>query len=273
MKYRIIDLKEKYPVKGGTLECICIDNPWDIGHKDWSRPALIVVPGGGYQGTSNREGEVVATHFLAQGFQVFVLKYLCKPDGVCYPEQLFELSCAIDHVRKNASDYNVNPDEIFTIGFSAGGHLVADQSDEYATVSNRLGVSLDCMPTAVGLGYPVIDEHDGSFENLLCGYEKATAAKIKDDLNLNRRVGKHTSPTFIWTTAEDNLVPVGNSLRYALALSENGIPFEMHVYTKGLHGLSTGSLEINEECEALKPVSAWIRDCANFFRMFTKERF
>ena len=273
MVCNIIGLKDFYPVKGGVLKGVCIDNPWDIGHKDWSRPALIVVPGGGYQGTSRREGEVVATHFLAQGFQVFVLEYLCRPQGVSYPEQLFELCCAIDYVRKNASEYNINPNEIFTLGFSAGGHLVADQSDEYESVSERIGVPLDCKPTAVGLGYPVIDEHDGSFENLLFGYDKTTAEKLNGDLKLNTRVGKYTPPTFVWTTAEDNLVPVGNSLRYALALAENSIPFELHVYQKGLHGLSTGSLEINEESDALKPLSAWISDCVRFFRSYISENF
>ena len=273
MIYKNIELKKAYPVNGGALEVICIDNPWDEGHEDWRRPAVIVVPGGAYYLTSKREGMPVGSEFLARGFQVFILYYLCSKENVHYPEQLIELACSVDHVRKNAEEYHVNPEEVFVIGFSAGGHLVADLSNEYTNVSEKAGVMLDSKPTAVGLGYPVIDDHDGSFDNLLFGYDEKTAEKLKNELKLSRRVGKHTPPTFIWATADDKCVSVDNSLRYALSLSENDNPFELHVYQKGNHGVSNGSFEVNLYDPSLKILSAWVNDCARFFRSYCKEKF
>ena len=273
MIYKKIDLKKTYPVKGGVLEAICADNPWDYGHEEWRRPAVIVVPGGGYWFVSKREGEMVANEFLARGYQVFILHYLCRPQGAFYPEQLIELSCSIDHIRKNSKEYNVNEKEVFALGFSAGGHLVADLSNEYSAVPDIAGIMLDCRPTAVGLSYPVIDRHDESFDNLLFGYEKDVAERLKNELELTKRVTENTSPTFIWATSDDNYVSVGNSLRYALALADKSIPFELHVYKKGVHGLSTGSLEINEQSDGLRPLSDWISDCARFFRSYCVEKY
>ena len=273
MIYKKIDLKKTYPVKGGVLEAICADNPWDYGHEEWRRPAVIVVPGGGYWFVSKREGEMVANEFLARGYQVFILHYLCRPQGAFYPEQLVELSCSIDHIRKNSKEYNVNEKEVFALGFSAGGHLVADLSNEYSAVPDIAGIMLDCKPTAAGLSYPVIDRHDESFDNLLFGYEKDVAEKIKKELELNKKVTENTSPTFIWTTSEDNLVPVGNSVRYALALSEQKVPFELHVYPKGWHGLSVCSLEINPDYPTSSISSTWVNDCARFFRDYCEEKY
>ncbi|MFQ9737359.1 MAG: alpha/beta hydrolase [Christensenellaceae bacterium] len=168
-----ISLKEAYGIEGGQLECILCESPFDAPAPDWKRPAVIVVPGGAYWGVSKREGEPVASQFLARGFQTFILTYLCSPDGVSYPEQLIELSAAVDYVKKHAAEYNVNADEVFVVGFSAGGHLTADLAVEYASVKEKSGLELDCRPKAVGLGYPVISSkagHEDSYINLLSGY-------------------------------------------------------------------------------------------------------
>ena len=157
MKTCKIDLKKQYSfVEGGTLECIVMEKPYDAD-KVWKRPAVIVVPGGGYGMVSKREGQPVASAFLARGFQTFILDYLCGGEnGYGYPEQLFELSAAVDYVKKNAEELCVNADEIFVIVFSAGGHLVGNLAVEHQNVSKKAGVELDCKPTAVGLSYPVI---------------------------------------------------------------------------------------------------------------------
>ena len=152
-----INLKDHYNVKGGTLRALCSSNPFDGGHEEWRRPALIVVPGGGYHFVSVREAEPVASKFYASGFQVFVLNYLCRPDGVVYPVELLELSSAIDYVKSHAQEFFVNPEEVFAIGFSAGGHLVADMSNEYENVPENYGGKLDCRLTGAALCYPVID--------------------------------------------------------------------------------------------------------------------
>ena len=279
MRYFCKKLDELYPLKGGVLKCYIMDNPWDAdneGRENWKRPAVIVVPGGGYHFISNRESEAVASKFFAAGFQCFVLEYLVKPQGAFYPEQLFELSCAIDFVRKNAKDFCINADEIFTIGFSAGGHLVADQSCEYPTVSERMGEKLDCRPTAVALSYAVINDQDGTFENLLFGYSNDEKMRLKEQLLIDKLVGKHTPPTFIWTTAEDTVVPPTNSLNYASALSKANVPFELHIYPKGQHGKSTGDLEINYHdtvCPDWKCLDGWVDECTRFLRSYCKEEF
>ena len=277
-----IDLKSDYPVKGGTLKGLIMDNPWDDCYEErlnWKRPALIVVPGGTYYNVSKREGETVVSKFFAKGFQVFLLEYLCRPQGVSYPEQLFELSCAIDYVKNNAKKYNINKDEIFTVGFSAGGHLVCDQSNEYPTVSERLGRDIDCRPTAVALGYPVINDHNDSFDFLLFGYNDENKKRLKEYLKLDRLVTENTPPTFVWTTAEDSVVSPINSLEYCMALTKKHIPYELHIYPKGEHGKSTGSLEENDEKDwrsdysEWKFLKNWLEEAIRFFRSFIKEKF
>ena len=277
MKAYFISLKEHYSfLEGGNLECILSEYPWDgentIG---WKRPAVIVVPGGGYAMVSKREGIPVASAFFAKGFQTFVLWYEVAPDAV-YPEQLLELSSAVDYVKKHAEELNVNADEIFVVGFSAGGHLTADLAVEYASVSQKVGVALDCKPTAVGLGYPVISNthgHFGSYQNLLTGYTEEAKAELLKTLNLNEAVTKDTPPAFIWTTANDQVVPCDNALRYALALAEHGIEYELHVYPRGQHGASTGSLEINVEKPEYAEIKGWVDMCAKFFRMYSAEKY
>ena len=277
MKSFTLNLKEEYTfLQGGTLQAIIEAMPYDGNPTDWKRPAVIVVPGGGYGNVSAREAEPVATAFLARGFHTFILKYLCAPQGVRYPEQLLELASAVDCVRKNAEEWNVNPDEIFVVGFSAGGHLTANLAVEYPVVSQKAGVELNCKPTAVGLGYPVISKvngHQGSYINLLQGYSEEEQAELLKTLNLNEAVSETTAPAFLWATAEDGAVPVDNTIRYAQALSERGIAFEVHIYPKGNHGLSTCNHENNVITPYLRRTSRWVDDCAAFFRLYIKEDF
>lgn len=283
MKNIIVDLQKEYGLQGGTLECICADFPWDRREQapTWKRPALIVVPGGGYGMVSKREAEPVAFEFFARGFQTFILTYLVGGEnGVSYPEQLFELAASVDYVKKHAEEFNVNPDEVFAVGFSAGGHLTANLAVEHQNVSEKFGKTLDCKPTAVGLSYPVIsyvDGHRGSYENLLYGYTDEARAELLKTLCLENAVSEHTPPAFIWTTAKDTAVPPSNALRYALALNEKEIDYELHVYPRLNHGASTASLEINPVSEEtqreLRRVSRWIDDCAEFFRMYIQEKY
>ncbi len=276
MKTFKINLKEKYSfLQGGELSGLLMDCPMD-GNPTWKRPALIVVPGGGYHMCSKREGEPIAAEFWTRGYQVFVLNYLCAPQGVRYPEQLLELSSAVDYVRKNAEEFCVNPDEIFVVGFSAGGHLTCNLAVAHQNASKKAGVALDCKPTAVGLCYPVISRdygHLASHNNLLKGYSEEEAAELLKEVNLDELVGEQTPPAFIWSTVTDACVPPVNSLRFALALNTAGVAYELHVYPHGAHGLSTGSLEINAESPSLKRISRWMTDCDLFFRNYIVEKF
>lgn len=277
MQRELVDLKKEYGIAGGTLECITVGPLFDVNASEWKRPAVIVVPGGGYAHVSKREGDSVAAAFLARGFQTFILTYTVWPNAA-YPDQLIQLAAAVDHVKKNAEKYHVNPDEIFAVGFSAGGHLTADLSVEYAEVSKKAGIELNARPTAVGLAYPVIARkygHIGSHDNLLDGYTDEAKAELMQVLELDQAVTKDTPPAFIWSTAGDTAVPPVNSLRYAEALLKNGVLCELHVYPQGGHGLSTCDHEVNEgqNREYLAKNAKWLDDCAAFFRLFVKEEF
>ena len=282
MKAYTIDLKNEYPLQGGSLACILMDEPFDAPTPAWKRPAVIVVPGGGYGMVSKREGEQVAFEFLNRGFQTFILTYLIGGEnGVSYPEQLFEVASAVDYVKKNAETLRVNPEEVFVVGFSAGGHLTGNLAVEHQNVSQKMGKELACKPTAVGLCYPVISQkhgHQGSYNNLLWGYSDEAKAELLKTLNLNEAVSDQTPPAFIWTTAKDKCVPPDNALRYALALDEKGIDYELHVYPRLDHGKSTAILENNwvgnNETEAdFKRVHHWCEDCVEFFRLYITEKF
>lgn len=274
MKYQTIQLKERYNVQGGMLTVLAGDKPFDY-EADWKRPAVIVVPGGGYGMVSKREAEPVAFAFLAKGFHVFILNYMVAPDAR-YPEQLLELACSVDYLKKNADALSLNKEEIFVVGFSAGGHLAANLSTDYMQAVETYGAPLDCKVTAAGLCYPVITNkkgHFGSYQNLLNGYTDEEKQTLLQKLNLNEIVCERTAPAFLWATASDGVVPPSNALRYALALDDQGISYEIHVYPTGVHGLSTCDCEVNPYGDHLKRMTKWIDDCAAFFRQFTKEIF
>lgn len=279
MKSFQVELSKEYPVKGGVLDCLLASRSFGDETTDFKRPAIVVVPGGGYRHVSPREGEPIAMEFLARGFHAFVLNYTVGGEGgESYPEQLLQLGAAVDYVKKNAKEFCVNENEIFVVGFSAGGHLTANLAVEYASVSQKMGKEVDCKPTAIGLGYPVISKingHQGSFNNLLYGYTEEEQEELLKTLNLNESVTENTPPAFIWTMARDNVVPSDNSLRFAQALYNNGVLYELHVYPYGGHGSSTLKAEINggDVPPHYRRVSRWLDDCAEFFRLFTEEKF
>ncbi len=275
MKTITVFLKGEYGIFGGKLDCLSLGDTNPRESVEWKRPAVIVVPGGGYAHVSAREGEGVAARFLAQGFQVAVLTYSVVGEGAKYPDQLIQLGCAVDYMRSHAKELYVNPDEIFVVGFSAGGHLTANLAVEYAAVSEKAGFPVDCKPTAVGLSYPVITNktsYGGTHDNLLRGYSAEEKAELLKKVNLDEAVTEQTVPAFIWTTATDQLVPAVNSLRFATALAEKGVPYELHVYPQGGHGLSTGDSEVSPACPEPR-LKQWVADCIGFFRSFVKEKF
>ncbi len=272
LNQKVVDLQKEYGLQGGSLECICIDV-----YNNGKRPAVVVAPGGGYAHCSEREATNVALAFVARGFQAFVLRYKTVTDGVSYPEQLLELSASLDYVRKNAEAFFVNPDEVFAVGFSAGGHLVADLANEYMLVEEKYGKPLDCKPTAVGLSYPVIYQqgHVGSFTNLLKNLPEEEQARLLPTLNLDERVTKDTPPAFIWSTYEDQLVSCENALRYAMAMKKAGVQFALHIYPFGRHGISLADYEVSAAFDerALEEDRGWVDECAKFFRIYVSEKY
>jgi acetyl esterase/lipase len=194
-------------------------------------PAVLVLPGGGYEHCSDREAEPVALPFLAAGCTAAVLRYSVAPAR--HPAQLHEAATAIAYLRKHADDCHVDTARIFVCGFSAGGHLAAMLGCLWhETPQKKLA-----RPTGMILCYPVISggeyAHRGSFQSLTGGNATLTQA-----LSLEKRVDKKTAPAFIWTTADDSAVPAMNSILMAQAMAAQGIPYTLHIFPQGAHGLS-----------------------------------
>ena len=265
-----VELKEVYPVKGGKLTAYVVDT--------YTRPAVVVVPGGGYGFVSPREGEPIVLEFLQRGYNCFVLDYtIGGPNGASYPEQFLQLAAAIDYVKKNAETLRVVANEVYAVGASAGGHLVGTVAVNWQNASAIMGKEVDCKLTAVGLMYPVIskiDGHQGSYNNLLYGYSDEEKEKLMPLLNLNEAVTPQAPPAFLFTTVTDTVVPPSNAIRYALACGENKVPYELHVYPVGRHGLSTAKPEVNAgfEAEIYPSMKNWLDECHVFFTYCAKQQ-
>lgn len=213
---------------------------------NYKRKAILICPGGAYAYCSNREGEPIATSFLAAGYNAFVLDYSVKnreQPGKKFPGQLIEAALAIKFIKDNAEKFNIDPNYVFVTGYSAGGHLAASLGILYNSehVTNAIDMPENyARPTGMILAYPVITSgeyaHRGSIDNILHNEKEDEAALAK--VSLEKRVDENTVPAFIWHTREDTTVPVENSIMLSAALAKNNIPFEMHIYPYGGHGLS-----------------------------------
>lgn len=227
-----------------------------------SRPygAVIICPGGGYGGRADHEGEPVARWLNSQGISAFVLNYRVAPYR--HPVPLQDAQRAIRLVRHNAGLWNVDPTHVGVLGFSAGGHLASTAGTHYDTghASAKDPVERQsCRPDALVLCYPVITftehRHDGSMRNLL---GDDPDPELRAHLSNETQVSADTPPVFLWHTSDDAAVPVENSLLFASSLKKHGIPFELHVYPSGRHGLGLG--------EEGTRVAGWPALCAAWLR-------
>ena len=244
-----------------TLDCLYNTFSEEIGPKH--RRAVIICPGGGYDFLSDREADPVAFRFLAAGCAAFVLRYSVYKKK--FPTDLLECAAAVKYVRENANRFDVDPDKIFVCGFSAGGHLAASAANFYGSdiVTKALGCTAeDTKVNGSILCYPVITSdprftHEGSILNLI-GEEQSE--ELRALVSLEDRVSSTTPPTFIWHCADDGCVRVENSLRYMLALSENNIPYEAHIYEYGGHGASLCDETTSTNDWHIQPVAAhWVQ--------------
>lgn len=230
-----------------------------------NRPAVVIFPGGGYEFTFEGEAEPIALRFAAEGIAAFVLDYSCaSPAGGAFPAAIRQAFAAIRYVRARADEYGVNPGNIASCGFSAGGHLCActgtlwnkPEAAEFFAPEE----AVRSRPDKLLLCYPVIRGekpcHRGSFEKLF-----GTSTLSQEQLraySLQTRVDAHTPPAFLWATAEDAAVPVCGALEFAQALSNSGVPFELHIWPRGDHGLCLGNAVTQPvPYGQASPVEAW----------------
>lgn len=273
MLLKTVDLYEYFgferPGGGrGYLRCMCLDVTQEV-NPDRRYPVMLVLPGGAYAFTSERESEPLAFSYMRSGYSAFILDYSVAPCK--YPVSFREAAMAMVYIRKNAEELHIAPDKIAALGCSAGGHLLGCLTALYESNSIKDIVSdkFSARPDASVFCYPVITmgdkTHEWSRENL-CGNNMALA----DSLSIEKHISGNAPPAFIWSTFNDESVPVENSLMLASAYKAAGVPFELHVYGSGVHGMSTGN-DVTYRVSQIPPHSAqmpawvdmsisWLRD-------------
>ncbi len=193
------------------------------------RPAVLVLPGGGYQMHADHEGTDYARWLNGLGYHAFVLRYAVAPSR--HPQPVDEAWATLSWIRDGDHGVRVSAERVGVIGSSAGGHLAA-------CLSTGLNQTDTARPAFAILCYPVIsfnrEAHLGSVNSLLG--DDSTIAERRA-LSLELRVDAETPPTFVWATAEDEPVPVWHSLAYYDALVMSGVAAELHVFPHGPHGL------------------------------------
>ena len=239
---------------GTQLDAYLLNNSleFQVGRR---RPAVIVCPGGGYRFLSDREGEPIALRFTAQGCHAFVLRYSVQTR---LPAPMLDLASAIALVRAHADEWFVDPDRIAILGFSAGGHLVGSLGVfwDKPFIYEPLGLTpAQIRPNAVVMCYPMIElevissgpaslSADGQptytpddILPILLGDTRLTQAQ-RDAYRLDLHVSAASVPAFMWHTANDQIVPAHNALRFAAALARHKVPYELHIFESGVHGLA-----------------------------------
>ena len=248
-----------------TLTAYVSENSPEL--RNFKKKTVLVLPGGGYWITSDREAEPVAKAFFAAGMNAFILRYSVKEEAVGYAP-LLDAAAAIKYIRDHAEEWNIDENKIIVCGFSAGGHLAASIGTLWKLdiISKTLGCKNSYIrPDGMILGYPVITSgpkgHQGSILRLAnadSGNKTPTQEEI-DRFSIEKHVDGDTCPAFVWHTAEDSGVPVENALYMCESLAAHKIPFELHVFPYGEHGLSLANEETAPKDEMIMPyVARWI---------------
>jgi len=227
--------------------------------------AVVVCPGGGYYGLSYvGEGVEVAKWLNQLGVTAVVLHYRLPDDAIMQNKTIAPLQDgqeAIRIVRRNAMKWGIDPHKIGIIGFSAGGHLASTVSTHFDEKVYESKDSTSARPDFSLLIYPVISmdstiTHWGSRESLL---GKTPSAELVKYFSNEMQVNAKTPPAFIVHAMDDYYVPTQNSIRYALALRENKIPCELHLYEHGGHGFGLGINHTDTESTWTKACEKWLK--------------
>jgi acetyl esterase/lipase len=258
------------------------------------RPAIIICPGGGYLMTATKEGEAVATRFLSKGYHTFVLRYstyfkermndlkVVPPTNrnSNYPEPLIELMESIRVIKENAEEWYIDTENIFVLGFSAGGHLAASLAvkwdDNYLLSRFQKEVSQSLFkPKGIVLCYPGLD-----FESSKANFQRHKDPMIRrqgeflypaifgctdpskeqlDKIKIINHIRPDMPPVFLWHTYDDEIISSKDSAALVSELIRHKIKCEFHLFTKGRHGLGlSDEIYANSEDDINKEVSEWV---------------
>ena len=243
--------------------------------KSYKRNAMLVIPGGGYcEVCTEREGEPIALAYVAHGFNAFVLNYRVGEVGDIFPKQLIDAGRAIMYIKKNAVRFGIDPNRVFTVGFSAGGHLSGSCAIMYDApeVREALGITGDeNKPHASILGYPVVTANtdvtsQNTFKRLLGKPFSDINEAERKKFSLETAVNEHSAPMFIWHTAQDAGVPLNGSLLLTQAARDVGVNVTLHVYPYGPHGLalSTKITECGKAAWVQPLAQRWVSDSVDW---------
>ncbi len=228
--------------------------------------AVVIFPGGGYGHLAmDHEGHQIAQWLNSLGVAGFIVQYRHRNSGAGYghPAPIQDAQRAIRMVRSRAAEWNLDPDRIGIIGFSAGGHLASSAGTHFQTRYSGAKDETDqasCRPDFMILMYPVISftesyTHKGSRSNLL---GKDPDENLVESFSNEKQVTAETPPTFLVHADDDKVVPPENSISFYLALRKAGVPAEMHIYEKGGHGFGPGA--------GKGSASSWMTRCADWMR-------
>lgn len=224
--------------------------------------AIVVCPGGGYGGLAPHEAKPPAEWLNSLGVTAFVLKYRLAP-RYQQPVMGQDVARALRLVRARAKEWNLDEKRIGVLGFSAGGHLASTAATHFDAGDSNAADPIDRVssrPDVAILLYPVITmtspfTHKGSRDNLL---GRDAPAELIEKYSNEKRVSPKTPPTFLMHTADDAVVPMENSLLFAMACRSAGVPVELHVYAHGPHGVGMGGSD---------PIhSTWPATCAAWMK-------
>ncbi len=224
---------------GSVLTAYIPDYSKEMPHLD-KRPAVLVLPGGAYKFCSDREAEPMALAFAGKGYAAFILRYSVDKDAESFEVPFKQAQEALKMIMDNADEWRVDKEKIAAIGFSAGGHLCA-----------ALSSMSEIKPAASILLYPCILSSIGKILNF-------------EIPSVDEYVDSTASPCFIVSAAEDDCVPIENSLAYAAALNKHSVPFEIHIFEKGYHGFSLADNVVYSEkahIEYLADLKCWFDMC------------
>lgn len=271
------------------LECYVPDA--EIGYRvRRRRPGIILAPGGAYLIYGTREREGVALEFLAKGYNVYILLYslgfssrevreqhpAALDTAARYPLPVLEMMCAVHYVKEHQDELNLDADRLFLLGFSAGAHVCAAcgvhwNAPEFVRQLNFVPGPDELKAAGMILGYPMlnpvperivgINDPDNPDTALITEFLFGTqtpSEEQKQSVNLTGHVTPQTVPAFIWHSTDDPVVYAGDSTRFVLALQENGVDCEYHLFSGGGHGLALGTEPYAQRPADVRPdIAIW----------------